>query len=116
MYDILFLKSHKCFKMLGGIMKNTNDLIFKPNELIEVVSRPISILGLRAYNSILKRLQEENTDRIVISPSEILNEIGATNSYDELYQYLDELQKTQVKSIDKRGKTWGSFVLISEFK
>ena len=97
-------------------MKNTNDLIFKPNELIEVVSRPISILGLRAYNSILKRLQEENTDRIVISPSEILNEIGATNSYDELYQYLDELQKTQVKSIDKRGKTWGSFVLISEFK
>lgn len=116
MYDILFLKSHKCFKILGGIMKNTNDLIFKPNELIEVVSRPISILGLRAYNSILKRLQEENTDRIVISPSEILNEIGATNSYDELYQYLDELQKTQVKSIDKRGKTWGSFVLISEFK
>ena len=97
-------------------MKNTKDLIFKPNELIEVVSRPISILGLRAYNSILKRLQEENTDRIIISPSEILNEIGATNSYDELYQYLDELQKTQVKSIDSRGKLWGSFVLISDFR
>lgn len=97
-------------------MKITKDLIFKPNELIEVVSRPISILGLRAYNSILKRLQEENTDKMIISPSEILKEIGATDSYEELYQYLDELQKTQVKSIDSRGKLWGSFVLISEFK
>jgi plasmid replication initiation protein len=97
-------------------MKNTSDLIFKPNELIEVVSRPISLLGLKAYNSILKRLQEKNTDNMIISPSEILKEIGATDSYDELYQHLDELQKTQVKSIDKRGKTWGSFVLISDFK
>lgn len=97
-------------------MNMENSLIFKPNELIEVVSRPVSIVGLKAYNSILKRLQKENTDRMVISPSEILTEIGATNSYEELYSYLDELQKTQVKSIDKRGKLWGSFVLISEFK
>lgn len=95
--------------------KNT-DLIFKPNELIEVVSRPVSLLGLKAYNSILKKLQKENTDRMIISPTEILTEIGATDSYDELYSYLDELQKTQVKSIDKRGKLWGSFVLLAEYK
>lgn len=93
-----------------------NSLIFKPNELIEVISRPISILGLKAYNIILQKLQKANTDRMIISPSEILSEIGATDSYEELYAYLDELQKTQVKSIDKRGKLWGSFVLISEFK
>lgn len=97
-------------------MNVKNSLIFKPNELIEVVSRPISVVGLKAYNSILKRLQANNTDRMIISPTEILTEIGATDSYDELYNYLDELQKTQVKSIDKRGKLWGSFVLISEFK
>lgn len=97
-------------------MGKSTDLIFKPNELIEVISRPVSLLGLKAYNSILKRLQTNNTDRMVIAPLEILEEIGSTNSYDELYTYLDELQKTQVKSIDKRGKLWGSFVLISEFK
>lgn len=97
-------------------MGKSTDLIFKPNELIEVISRPVSLLGLKAYNSILKRLQTNNTDRMIITPLEILEEIGSTNSYDELYTYLDELQKTQVKSIDKRGKLWGSFVLISEFK
>lgn len=97
-------------------MGKSTDLIFKPNELIEVISRPVSLLGLKAYNSILKRLQTNNTDRMIIAPLEILEEIGSTNSYDELYTYLDELQKTQVKSIDKRGKLWGSFVLISEFK
>ena len=56
-----------------------NAIVFKPNELIEVVNRPISSMGLKAYNLILQKLQ-----------------------------------KVQVKSIDKRGKTWGSFVLISE--
>ena len=81
-------------------MKKENAIVFKPNELIEVVNRPISSMGLKAYNLILQKLQKANTDR----------------NYDELYAYLDELQKVQVKSIDKRGKTWGSFVLISEFK
>lgn len=94
----------------------SRDLIFKPNELIEVISRPVSLIGLKAYNSILKKLQKENTDRLIISPTEILKEIGTADSYEELYNYLDELQKVQVKSIDKRGKLWGSFVLLAEYK
>lgn len=95
-------------------MKKENAIVFKPNELIEVVNRPISSTGLKAYNIILQKLQKANTDRMVISPSDI--DLDDTRNYDELYAYLDELQKVQVKSIDKRGKTWGSFVLISEFK
>ena len=95
-------------------MKKENAIVFKPNELIEVVNRPISSMGLKAYNLILQKLQKANTDRMVISPSDI--DLENSRNYDELYAYLDELQKVQVKSIDKRGKTWGSFVLISEFK
>lgn len=95
-------------------MKKENAIVFKPNELIEVVNRPISSMGLKAYNLILQKLQKANTDRMVISPSDI--DLEGSRNYDELYAYLDELQKVQVKSIDKRGKTWGSFVLIAEFK
>ena len=95
-------------------MKKENAIVFKPNELIEVVNRPISSMGLKAYNLILQKLQKANTDRMVISPSDI--DLESSRNYDELYAYLDELQKVQVKSIDKRGKTWGSFVLIAEFK
>lgn len=95
-------------------MKKENAIVFKPNELIEVVNRPISSMGLKAYNLILQKLQKANTDRMVISPSDI--DLEDSRNYDELYAYLDELQKVQVKSIDKRGKTWGSFVLIAEFK
>ena len=95
-------------------MKKENAIVFKPNELIEVVNRPISSMGLKAYNLILQQLQKANTDRMVISPSDI--DLDNSRNYDELYNYLDELQKVQVKSIDKRGRTWGSFVLISEFK
>lgn len=96
--------------------KNKDISIFKPNELIEVVDRPISVIGLKAYNYILKKLQENKTSSITIPPSEILLNIGTSDSYEELYKYLDELQKAQVKSIDKRGKLWGSFVLLSAFK
>jgi plasmid replication initiation protein len=95
-------------------MKKENAIVFKPNELIEVVNRPISSTGLKAYNIILQKLQKANTDRMVISLSDI--DLDNSRNYDELYNYLDELQKVQVKSIDKRGRTWGSFVLISEFK
>ncbi|MGK4199808.1 replication initiation protein [Fusobacterium sp. HC1336] len=95
-------------------MKKENAIVFKPNELIEVVNRPISSTGLKAYNIILQKLQKANTDRMVISPNDI--DLDNSRNYDELYNYLDELQKVQVKSIDKRGRTWGSFVLISEFK
>ena len=88
----------------------------KPNEIIEVLNRPLSSMGYKAYNFILSKFQEKKSNQIIISTSEILRAIGATDSYEELYQYLDELQKTQVKSIDKRGKLWGGFVLLSAFK
>lgn len=96
-------------------MDKTKDLIvYKPNELIEIVNRPISAIGLKVYNSILQKLQNLGTDRMTVSLNEII--IDDCKNYEDIYSYLDELQKTQVKSIDKRGKLWGSFVLISEFK
>ena len=88
--------------------------IYKPNELIEIVNRPISEIGLKVYNFIIKKLQDLETDRIVIPLSELL--IENNTNYEYIYNYLDELQKIQVKSIDKRGKLWGSFVLLAEYK
>lgn len=88
----------------------------KPNEIVEVINRPLSTMGWNAYNFILTKLQEAKTSNIIIPPAEILTAIGATNLHEELYKCLDELQKTQVSSIDKRGKSWGGFVLLSAFK
>lgn len=89
-------------------------IIYKPNELIEIVNRPISEVGLKVYNFIIKKLQDLETDRIVIPLSELL--IENNTNYEYIYNYLDELQKIQVKSIDKRGKLWGSFVLLAEYR
>lgn len=98
-------------------MKKLNQIILrKPNEIIEVLNRPLSSVGYKAYNFILSKFQEQKSNHIVIPTSEILDNIGATNSYEEIYLHLDELQNTQVKSIDKRGKLWGGFVLLSAFK
>ena len=98
-------------------MKKLNQIILrKPNEIIEVLNRPLSSVGYKAYNFILSKFQEQKSNHIVIPTSEILDAIGATNSYEEIYLHLDELQKTQVRSIDKRGKLWGGFVLLSAFK
>lgn len=88
----------------------------KPNEIIEVINRPLSTMGWNAYNFILTKLQEAKTSNIIIPTAEILTAIGVTNLHEELYKCLDELQKTQVSSIDKRGKSWGGFVLLSAFK
>lgn len=96
-------------------MDKPKDLIvYKPNELIEIVNRPISAIGLKVYNSILQKLQDLGTDRITISLNDII--IDECRNYENIYSYLDELQKVQVKSIDKRGKSWGSFVLLAEYK
>ena len=96
-------------------MDKVKDLIvYKPNELIEIVNRPISAIGLKVYNAILQKLQDLGTDRMTIPLNEII--IDNSKNYEDIYSYLDELQKVQVKSIDKRGKSWGSFVLLSEYK
>lgn len=96
-------------------MDKTNDLIvYKPNELIEIINRPISAIGHKIYNSILQKLQILETDRMTISLNDLI--IDECKNYEDIYNYLDELQKVQVKSIDKRGKSWGSFVLLAEYK
>ena len=98
-------------------MDKTKELILhKPNEIIEVTNRPLSTMSWNAYTFILAKLQEAKTSNIIIQPAEILTAIGAINLHEELYKCLDELQKVQVKSIDKRGKSWGGFVLLSAFK
>ncbi|MDO4589639.1 MAG: replication initiation protein, partial [Fusobacterium sp.] len=91
-------------------------ILYKPNEIIEVTNRPLSTMSWNAYTFILAKLQEAKSSKIIIPPAEILTAIGATNLHEELYKCLDELQKIQVKSIDKRGKSWGGFVLLSAFK
>ena len=98
-------------------MDKTKELILhKPNEIIEVINRPLSTMSWNAYTFILAKLQEAKSSKIIIQPAEILTAIGAINLHEELYKCLDELQKVQVKSIDKRGKSWGGFVLLSAFK
>ena len=91
-------------------------ILHKPNEIIETLNRPVSIMSCYAYNYLLSKFQEEKNNYIFISPKEILNAIGAINLHEQLYKCLDELQKTQVTSKDSRGKLWGSFVLLSAFK
>lgn len=97
-------------------MKKNEIILHKPNEIIESINRPVSLMSCNAYNFILSKFQKEKNNFIIISPTEILKAIGAVNLYEELYNCLDELQKTQITSIDKRGKLWGSFVLLSAFK
>lgn len=89
-------------------------IVYKPNELIEIINRPVLATGLKVYNCILQKLQDLETDRMTIALNDII--IDGSKNYEDIYSYLDELQKVQVKSIDKRGKLWGSFVLISEYK
>lgn len=88
----------------------------KPNEIIEVLNHPLSTTGWNAYTFILTKMQEEKSNKILVSPTDILKAIGATDSYEELYKHLEELLNTQVSSKDKRGKLWGGFVLLSAFK
>lgn len=96
-------------------MKEKKEIIlFKPNELIELTNRKVSLAGFKAYNMILHILRENKTNKMTIPLNDLI--IDNNRNYEELYNYLDELQKVQVKSIDKRGKTWGGFVLISAFK
>ena len=110
-----FIKKY-VFKLEGEMDKFKELILRKPNEIIEVINRPLSTMSWNAYNFILTKLQEKRTNQIIISPAEILKAIGATNLHEELYKCLDELQKTQVSSIDKKGKLWGGFVLLSAFK
>ncbi|MGX6592835.1 hypothetical protein [Cetobacterium ceti] len=89
--------------------------LFKPNQLIQITGVPLTIQGLLAYDYILHKLQQEKTDRLIISPNEILKYIKSEHN-DELYKYLDSLQQTRIESRDIRGKLWGAFNLLAVFQ
>ncbi|MGL4947249.1 MAG: hypothetical protein ACRC4X_06280 [Cetobacterium sp.] len=90
--------------------------IYKPNELIEIVGNPISAVGLVTYNFLLHKFQNLKKDKIIISMSEIFNVLEISDNYDELFNHLDSLRNISVISRDSKGKLWGGFNLLSEFK
>lgn len=92
-------------------------VLYKPNQLIEVLGGTISNLSLLTYNYILHRLQKEKTNSIRLKLSEISSNIDRnSNSYEDVYEVLKNLLEIKVISIDKKGKNWGGFSLISAFK
>ena len=98
-------------------MINFNDLIVhKPNHLIEIVGNPISTMGLLTYNFLLHKFQKEKTDKLVLSPNEIFKSLEITDKYEDLYEYLDSLLSIKVRSLDKKGKLWSGFNLLSSFE
>ena len=97
-----------------------NELILhKPNQLIEVIGNPLSNLSLVAYNYILHKLQtqKEKTNFIRLSLSEFSTDINRNScAYEDVYEVLKNLLNVRIVSIDKRGKSWGGFSLISAFR
>lgn len=102
--------------MKNKIENTLNQLIVhKPNQLIEIVGNPISTQGILVYNFLLHKLQSSNSDKITISMSEIFNSLSISDKYDQIYDYLDSLQKLRIESRDNKGKIWGAFNLLSAF-
>ena len=98
-------------------MKKLKDLtLFKPNQLIEIKGAPLTTQGLLTYDYILHRLQQEKADSIVLSLGEITKAIGIDRNYEEIYLYLDSLQKIRIESKDAKGKLWGAFNLLAEYR
>lgn len=95
-------------------MKNL--VVHKPNQLIEIVGNPISAQGLITYNFLLHKFQQEKTDKLVISMNEIFHSLDLSENYEELYLYLDSLRRIGVTSRDSKGKLWGGFNLLAEYK
>ena len=94
-------------------------VLHKPNQLIEVIGNPLSNLSLVTYNYILHKLQtqKEKTNFIRLSLSEISDDIDRnSHANEDVYEVLKNLLNVRIVSIDKRGKSWGGFSLISAFK
>ncbi|MGL4998935.1 MAG: hypothetical protein ACRC5T_08225, partial [Cetobacterium sp.] len=87
-----------------------------PNHLIEIVGNPISTMGLLTYNFLLHKFQQEKTDKMTLSPSEIFKALDIADKYSDLYGYLDSLLSIKVRSLDKKGRLWGGFNLLAAFK
>ncbi len=90
--------------------------LYKPNQLIEIVGNPISSQGLITYNFLLHKFQQEKTDKLIISMSEIFKSLDSSDKYEDLYEYLDGLLSIKIRSLDKKGKLWGGFNLLSAFE
>lgn len=98
-------------------LKKLKDLtLFKPNQLIEIKGAPLTTQGLLTYDFILHRLQQEKADSIILSLAEITKAVGIEGNYDEIYHYLDSLQRIRIESKDAKGKLWGAFNLLSEYR
>lgn len=92
-------------------------VLHKPNQLIEVIGSPISNLSLVTYNYILHKLQKEKTNFIRLSLAELSTDIERnSHAYEDVYEVLKNLLEVKIVSIDKRGKSWGGFSLISAFR
>ena len=92
-------------------------IVHKPNQLIEILGVNISNLSLLTYNYILHKLQKEKTNSIKLTLAEISSNIDRnSHSYEDIYEVLKNLLEIKILSMDRKGKNWGGFSLISAFK
>lgn len=93
------------------------DVLHKPNQLIGLKGSYISSLSLLTYNFILNKIQKEKKSLIKFSISELAQKIDRnTHCYEDVYMVFKNLLELKVFSMDKKGKSWGGFSLISAFK
>lgn len=91
-------------------------VVHKPNQLIEIEGGYMTTLKYSVYNFLLHKFQNENTNHMNISFSEIFTSLEISKNYDDIIEYLDSLQKIRVISRDTKGRLWGAFNLLSAFK
>ena len=100
-----------------GVVYLKEIIVHKPNQLIEILGVNISNLSLLTYNYILHRLQKEKTNSIKLTLAEISSNIDRnSHSYEDIYEVLKNLLEIKILSMDRKGKNWGGFSLISAFK
>ena len=97
-------------------MKNTNFILKKPNELIELIGTPISNLGNLTYNFILHKAQSLGTRKVTFSSSEVFKTLERSEDKEELTKVLITLTENRIVSKDLRGKIWGMFNLLSQWE
>lgn len=93
--------------------------VHKPNELVTldyyVVGSFLSPATLLFYNYILFKVQEENTNEIILNGNDVSKILGFEKNNRLLENFLYVLLDSNVVSKDSRGKIWGAFNLISSF-
>ncbi|MGL5901834.1 MAG: hypothetical protein ACRCZO_04050, partial [Cetobacterium sp.] len=93
--------------------------VHKPNELVTldyyVVGSFLSPATLLFYNYILFKVQEENSNEIILNGNDVSKVLGFERNNRLLENFLYVLLDSNVVSKDSRGKIWGAFNLISSF-